>query len=228
MKRFSKLLMAAGFLLVLSAVALYGYNRWESDRAERAAAVTMISLREAIHTPMTNRLPTMRSIAEEADIEEGEVAPALADALEQDTESGSDSPSVSDEMTVVELGGYGYIGYLSVPKLGLKLPVMAQWDYRRLKTAPCRFSGSTKTDDLVIAAHNYSSHFGSLKKLTVGDTLTFTDMDGAVISYTVSEVTTLQPTQVNEMTASGYPLTLFTCTVGGKARVTIRCTFTGD
>ena len=29
-------------------------------------------------------------------------------------------------------------GYLSVPSVGLELPVMAEWDYDRLKTAPCR------------------------------------------------------------------------------------------
>lgn len=53
-------------------------------------------------------------------------------------------------MTVVEINGYDYVGYLSVPKLDLELPVMSDWDYDRLKTVPCRHFGSTKTDDLVI------------------------------------------------------------------------------
>ena len=35
---------------------------------------------------------------------------------------------LSDEMTVREIDGYGYIGYLSIPALNLELPVMDQWD----------------------------------------------------------------------------------------------------
>ncbi len=127
------------------------------------------------------------------------------------------------DMTVVEIGGYGYIGCLSIPALELKLPVMSEWDYTRLKIAPCRYSGSTKTDDLVICGHNYTRHFGTLKSLQPGDQVFFTDMDGETIAYEVKEVKTLQPTQVDEMTESGYDLTLYTCTYGGRARVTVRC-----
>lgn len=96
-------------------------------------------------------------------------------------------------MTVVEINGYDYVGYLSVPKLDLELPVMSDWDYVRLKTAPCRHFGSTKTDDLVIAAHNYQSHFGRLKELEIGDAVTFTDMDGVVIRYEVAGTGTVAP-----------------------------------
>ena len=126
-------------------------------------------------------------------------------------------------MSVVEIDGYGYIGYISIPKLGLDLPVMADCDLTRLKTAPCRFSGSTFTDDLVIAAHNYTSHFGYIADLEAGDTLTFTDMDGIVTSYVVSSVETLDATDVEKMTSSGHPLTLFTCNMSGQARITVRC-----
>ena len=50
---------------------------------------------------------------------------------------------------------------------------------------------------------------------------------GAVRRYTVAEVTTLEPTAVEQMTDSGYNLTLFTCTYGGKSRVTVRCVSAG-
>ena len=62
------------------------------------------------------------------------------------------------EMTVVEIDGYGYVGVLTIPTLELELPVMSEWDAARLKIAPCRYSGSTKTRDLVIAGHNYTTH----------------------------------------------------------------------
>lgn len=126
-------------------------------------------------------------------------------------------------MKEVEIDGYGYIGYLSIPALGLELPVMAEWDYARLKLSPCRYTGSTKTDDLVVMAHNYARHFGTLPQLSAGDAVFFTDMEGEVCRYEVAEVEVLQPTAIEEMTAGEYPLTLFTCTYGGKSRVTVRC-----
>lgn len=127
------------------------------------------------------------------------------------------------EMTVAEIDGYGYIGYLSVPVLELELPVMSEWDYTRLKTAPCRYFGSTKTDDLVICGHNYTRHFGTLKNLQAGDLVIFTDMDGVTTLYEVKAVEMLKPTQIGEMVESGYNLTLYTCTYGGQTRVTVRC-----
>jgi sortase A len=59
--------------------------------------------------------------------------------------------------------------------------------------------------------------------MNVGDTVYFTDMDDKVYTYEVAETETLAPTAIEEMTTSGYDLTLFTCTYGGKSRVTVRC-----
>ena len=126
-------------------------------------------------------------------------------------------------MKEIEIDGYAYIGYISIPSLGLELPVMSSWSYPQLKIAPCRYYGSVKTRDLVIAAHNYSRHFGNIKNLSAGDQVYFIDVEGVISSYEVAEVDTLNPTDVENMTSSGYALTLFTCTYGGQSRVTVRC-----
>ena len=127
------------------------------------------------------------------------------------------------EMPTVQLDGYEYIGILRIQALSLELPVMSEWSYSALKIAPCRYAGSAYSGDLVIAAHNYSSHFGQIKGLSSGDELSFTDADGNVFYYTVAEIETLSPFATEEMTSSGWDLTLFTCTVGGASRVTVRC-----
>lgn len=75
----------------------------------------------------------------------------------------------------------------------------------------------------MIAAHNYSCHFGQIKNLKTGDEVYFTDMDGIVNNYTVAEIDILNPTAVEEMTSGEFDLTLFTCTYGGQSRVTVRC-----
>ncbi len=146
-----------------------------------------------------------------------EILPVLIGAIGE-PEDGDDT-----DMDAVEIDGYGYIGYLSIPALGLELPVMDEWDYTRLKTAPCRYTGSVETGDLVICGHNYTRHFGTLKNLQPGDLVFFTGMDKTTSVYEVNTVEILQPDQVEEMIGSGYDLTLYTCTYGGQSRVTVRC-----
>lgn len=132
------------------------------------------------------------------------------------------------EMTEAEIDGCAYVGYLSIPDIELELPVMSEWGYARLKIAPCRYFGSTRTGDLVICAHNYPRHFGPIRNLTPGDPVYFTDMDGMIWQYEVVTVDILPPTAVENMTAGDYDLTLFTCTYGGKSRVTVRCECTDN
>lgn len=189
--------MVLGTVLILAALFLFIRNQIEARQAQISVG---------------NILPQVVQYIENGDGD-----------LENQSESLNDSDSDDSMMTEVEIDGYNYIGYLSIPALELELPVMSQWDYDRLKMAPCRYSGSTKTDDLVVAAHNYIRHFGALSKLLPGDMIYFIDMDGVQFSYEVIEVDTLSPTAVEEMTSGEYDLTLFTCTYGGRSRVTVRC-----
>ena len=60
------------------------------------------------------------------------------------------------------IDGYPCIGIISIPGLGLGLPVLSEWSYDGLKIAPCRYAGSAYSNDLVVCAHNYHTHFASL------------------------------------------------------------------
>ena len=126
-------------------------------------------------------------------------------------------------MTEVEIDGNSYIGYLSIPNFELELPVMADWNYDKLKIAPCRYAGTLKGENLVVMAHNYARHFGRLSDLKPGDLVVFTDMDGYVVRYQVTATDVLPPNAVEEVTSGTADLTLFTCTFGGKSRVTVYC-----
>lgn len=121
---------------------------------------------------------------------------------------------------------YDYAGVIAIPDLSLELPVIDQWNYARLKVAPCRQSGAAADADLVIAAHNYKSHFGYLDRLEPGASVIFTDMEGTVYRYAVEEIRQLEPEDVEDVSSvfsSEYPLVLYTCTPGGKARVAVFC-----
>ena len=138
---------------------------------------------------------------------------------EPETESGPLDP----ELPVVEIDGNEYVGEISIPAIGIDLPVMSEWSYPKLKISPCRQFGSSRTDDLVIAAHNYESHFGKIGTLAPGDEIRFTDMDGIENHYTVSAIEVHDPTDVEAVEHSGHDLVLYTCTYGGKTRVTVFC-----
>lgn len=127
------------------------------------------------------------------------------------------------KMTEVVIDGHAFVGYLSVPALGLELPVMSSWNYDKLKLSPCRYSGTVRGEDMVIMAHNYKNHFGRLSRLSVDDKLSFTDMDGVTTRYKVVGMDILEPTVVEAMTAGDFDLTLFTCTYGNQSRLTVYC-----
>lgn len=157
----------------------------------------------------------------------GEAASEILSQMKEETDNkkkGNEAEDLSrTAMPKKEFEGYACVGYLTIPEVGLELPVLAQWDYERLKVAPCLYSGSVFTDDMVIAAHNYKRHFGPIKNLSEGAKVYFTDLDGLVYEYEVSVVEILGPFDSEDMTAGIYDLTLFTCTYGGKSRVTVRC-----
>ncbi len=127
------------------------------------------------------------------------------------------------EMTFVEIEDYDCIGILSIPALDLEMPVLKDWSYSKLKKAPCLYYGSYREKDFVIAAHNYNSHFGRLSKLQAGDSVLFQDVSGASYFYEVVLIETLPQNATEEMITSGFDLSLYTCTLGGSNRITVRC-----
>jgi len=146
-------------------------------------------------------------------------------ALEGEALNGIETDS-SDEVTI-NVNGYDYIGFIEIPKIKIKLPVLSEWDYSRLKIAPCRQFGSINTDDIVIAADNYKKHFGNLSRLSIGDKVILTDLAKQEHSYSVAKAEILNPTDVEKVQKSGYDLVLYTCTYGGKTRVVLFCDKSG-
>ena len=194
--------IAVGAVLILSALFLLLHNRYEDARAGQQAEDALASVEAAIA---------------------GQPTETTAQIATEETQTVPTQPPLDPEMPTVVLNGYAYVGYLELPTLELKLPVMSKWDYTRLQIAPCRQFGSSRTDDLVIAAHNYRNHFGRLDRLSKGDPVLLTDMDGAVNAYSVEKTETLAPTAVDAVQNSGCALVLYTCTLDGGTRIAAFC-----
>ncbi len=134
----------------------------------------------------------------------------------------------SGDMPVVDVDGHSFIGTLEIPSLGLLLPIQNEWSKANAKYAICRYKGSVYENNLIICGHNYPEHFGNINELSTGDNVVVTDMNGKSFYFQVSNIETLGAKDVIKMDSGDWDLTLFTCTIGGANRVTIRCEATGE
>ena len=216
-RRSGNVFIILGLLLISGALGIVIYNVWDGKRAEKASAEIVAAL-------------DLRMQGEpESDAGLSELPGGPVNFVGADEEE-----KIDPTMPVITIDGYDYIGKLDIPDLNLMLPVMAEWDYTRLKISPCRYSGSYKTDDLVICAHNYERHFSPVKWIGIGAEINFITVMGEVYHYKVINRETLQPSSVDDMVlnrnnaedeevTNDWDLTLFTCNTGGQTRCAIRC-----
>ncbi|MBQ3182561.1 MAG: sortase [Clostridia bacterium] len=154
-------------------------------------------------------------------------AKALEDVVDviENNKNEINTDTASDmQMPTAEIDGESYIGYIYIPTLeDLELPVMSEWSYDRLKKSPCKYSGNVYEGNMVLLGHNYTAHFGKLSRLTQGDKVYFTDINGILYSYEVVGIDILDQTDIEAMSSGEYDLSLFTCDYSGKNRLTVRC-----
>lgn len=192
--RKSTALILSGILMLLGAAGFVVYNNADSERAGKTSA--------DIAAVIADALPTQ----------------VVPDVQPQDADK------FVPEMETMEIDGANYIGVLEIPALELTLPVQEDWSYDALKISPCRYTGSYYTNDLVICAHNYASHFNGLRTIAMGEDVYFTAVGGRTYHYVITNRETLNPEEAERMsTPDGWDLTLFTCYIGGATRCTIRC-----
>ena len=213
-------LITVGLLLIMAALVLTVYNLWDERRADSATNSIMGQLSYITDTTNTAHIADVAGITEEAGVpqsfpDSGTVCEkqVIPDYLA--------NPDM--EMPTVTIDGNLYIGVLTIAALDLSLPVMEDWSYPKLKISPNRYQGSAYTGNMIIAGHNYRKHFGNLRSLTTGDEVLFTDVDGNLFTYAVVEIEVLKGTELERIKSGDWDLTLFTCTLGGENRVTVRC-----
>ena len=184
-------------LIILGlALVLVGAERYMryTDHAREAEAQAQVLLQEL-----------------KTDIQERQLSPVITEA-----------PTA--QMPQTTLHGLGLIGILQAEEANIQLPVLETYTEANMDQSPCRYAGSLEGGDLVLIGHNYKGHLADLDLLEAGDPLEFIDVDGKVYEFTVAETVVLQPTQVEDLLNSGYPLAIVTCTPGGTARFAVYCT----
>lgn len=221
MKQKNEFLMKVGLLLVAAALLLTAWNYAEDWKAWQESLTTLEEMQAVLLAQREGISASDRTTAD---------GYAL---LDEKTKENAETLlpefllNPNREMPESEINGQKYIGRLEIPALNLVLPVMSEWSYPRLRRAPCRYIGSAYSRDMIVCGHNYNRHFGGLKNLVRGDQVVFLDEEETVFFYEVAAIQTLAPTANEEMQSGEWDLTLFTCTVGGRSRVTVRCVLVG-
>ncbi|MBQ8181961.1 MAG: sortase [Ruminococcus sp.] len=210
--------MIGSLLLLAAAILIFCNIRQDKKSGERSREVLeVLEVRISDEAKKTDEAKNL----EQPSSEQKYTAPA-EDLFAQ---YGTEDATAATQEKLAEIDGDSYVGIISIPRLGVRLPVMSEWSYANLKISPCRYSGRADTDDIIIAAHNYSSHFGNIADLLIGDEMIFIAADGIEYRYTVTQTDTLDGTDVEGLVAndsSSWDLTLFTCTLSGQSRVCVR------
>lgn len=194
MHKIGKKLIIIGISLITLSLIMSIHNIYEEDLAGKKSA---------------NILNIMKETIEEN--------------IEENTQQINSEIKEETPKKTINIKGYDYIGTISIPTLNIELPVMSEYDYDRLKISPCRYYGNIYTNDLIICAHSYKTHFKNIDKLNQNDLIIITDITGEKYIYEVLEIEILKPTDVSKMIDNEFDLTLYTCTNDGLNRITIRC-----
>lgn len=152
-----------------------------------------------------------------------DVLSAIYENAEEPSLAEEEKYMLSDEMPTFTYLDTEYIGVLTIPSIGIELPVSSEWSAAQLDRTLCRYSGSINKNNLVICGHNFTNQFAELDRLTEGDEVIFTDAINVTHRYTVSAVEVIDGTDIKGMTESDFPLTLYTCNFTGKMRIAVRC-----
>ncbi len=196
-----RLCILLGCICVLVAVGLLVHNAWAEQQAAQASASALAAITAQLGDAITN----------DDSFGDGDAAQAQTPA----------ERSATNQTIVVE--DSSYCGVLSIASLGLTLPVQAEFSYLNLKSSPCLYP-QDGYDAIVIAAHNYTAHFGSLPQLSIGDSLSYTPIGQNAIVYTVTEISTVDASDLQTVQGTADELILFTCNINNNTqRVVVRC-----
>ncbi len=135
----------------------------------------------------------------------------------------------------LEYKGYKIIGILNIPKINIEYPILEiknidpESAKEPMKISIIKYWGEQVNDygNLSLAGHNNKSGtmFGKTKKLNIGDIIELTDLKGKKVQYSIYDIFTTSPNDVNILLPKDEhvrEVTLITCTNGNKQRLILK------
>lgn len=201
-----------GMLICAAVMAMYYYR--EDQRAAESSAQLLQELRVQAGTE-----------TEAAEEEERPLPEVIHREAEKDTDEGAEDAEPAEQRVELpaDLPEHA-LGILELPAQKLTLPVMDAYSEELLKQYPCSYGAEECGDGrVIIAGHNYKSHFRCLSAMQTGDEVLLTTTDGIRHTYEVSEIIEISGNDREALFAGTWDLTLFTCAGYRKNRVVVRC-----
>lgn len=131
---------------------------------------------------------------------------------------------VSGYAQTLDISGTGIMGYITIPKISVELPIYHRTDEGVLQVAAGHLEGSSLPvggagTHAVISAHRglpSAKLFTNLDELEVGDRFTITVLN-RVLTYEVDQISIVLPTEIDQLlpTEGMDYVTLMTCTPYG-------------
>ena len=112
-----------------------------------------------------------------------------------------------NSMAVLSLEGTDFMGILEFPRFDSQLPVGADWG--STTRFPRCLSGSIYNSSLQIGATTQAGQYDFYTQISVGDMVTFTDMEGNRYTLAVTDLRYEKHADQNTLTRHNAPLTLF-------------------
>lgn len=176
----------------------------------------------------TRAVENYRKILESLSKEDTEAylqeAEAYNTALSELSEPLVEYPRLKNYDEILNVGGNGMMGYISIPKLGVELPLYHGISGEVLNVACGHLQGTAfpvggENTHSVLSAHRGLPHaklFTELNKMEVGDTFQITVLDRTV-TYQVDQIKVVRPDEIEDIRIeAGEDLcTLLTCTPYG-------------
>ena len=139
--------------------------------------------------------------------------------------------SSSGTRKVTYYNNFVMIGYIEIPSINIKYPILEKETVESLEqSVAVRYPDAAKLNEVgnvVIAGHNYRNgmFFSNLKKVSTGDKIKITDVNGRTLVYTVYEKYETTPEDVSYITRNvgeNIEITLVTCTDNSEARIIVK------
>lgn len=124
-------------------------------------------------------------------------------------------------MPCLSLDGTDFVGIVSFPQYGSRLPVCAK--FGNLTKYPCRFEGSLYDGTMKIGATSQKGQYDFYREITVGDIVTFTDVEGNLFTYSVRSLRYAKHADQASLNREEAFLTLFIKNIYGFEYLIVSC-----
>ena len=130
-------------------------------------------------------------------------------SLMPEVQDASPNDRINTDPPLLEIDGVDYFGIVEVPGYGKALPVGGSWSKKALAHHPQRFDGSIYDGSLILGGSGTKGQMDYLHKVSIGDTVTVTDVSGDRYSYTIKEIKKKRSASTEALTSEEADLILF-------------------